>query len=96
MDAISTDLFDTLLYRKAHQPTSLFFELGKRLHSKNLLLKDIEPHDFYTLRIKAEMLARETKYQSQKIHEVTINEIYKELSNIVIINHGIAAGHISL
>ena len=89
LEAISTDLFDTLLYRKVHQPASLFFELGKRLHSKNLLLKDIEPHDFYTLRIKAEIIARENKYQSQRIHEVTINEIYQELSNIVDVNQGI-------
>jgi hypothetical protein len=89
LEAISTDLFDTLLYRKVHQPTSLFFELGKRLNSKNLLIKNIDPHDFYSMRIKAEKLARENKYHSQRIHEVTIHEVYKELSNIVDVNQGI-------
>lgn len=72
-DIISFDVMDTLLFRPFSCPTDIFL----------LLEKGNKIDDFRDIRIQAELTARENKYNSKKSTEVTLDEIYAELSKNV-------------
>ncbi len=73
---ISFDVFGTLIFRPFSDPTDLFFILGEKF---GIL-------DFKNKRILAEHRAREKKYKKEKHYEVTLKEIWDELSLITSID----------
>ena len=73
---ISFDVFGTLIFRPFSEPTDLFFILGEKF---GIL-------DFKNKRIVAEHRAREKKYKKEKHYEVTLREIWNELSAVTSID----------
>lgn len=68
-DAVSFDVFDTLLLRPALRPSDLFAVVGSRLHLP----------DFPNMRIQAEQEARRKDRCAGGTGEITLAAIYQEL-----------------
>lgn len=68
-DAVSFDIFDTLILRPFSDPTDLFYVVGERL---GVL-------DFKHLRTQAERKARKRRFAADGHYEVTLREIWKLL-----------------
>ncbi len=69
-EAVSFDIFDTLLKRDVYKPTDVFILVQreyKRRHHRDL--------DFYSIRINAESTARE----KSNYPEITLDDIYNEI-----------------
>ena len=73
---ISFDVFGTLIFRPFSEPADLFYILGERF---GIL-------DFRNKRILAERRAREKKFKKEKHYEVTLQEIWTELSSVTSIS----------
>ena len=69
-DVISFDIFDTLLLRPFANPTDLFYIIGKRL----------DMPEFHKLRIEAEKRAREIAIAETGSREITIYNIYAQIT----------------
>lgn len=69
-DAVSFDVFDTLVFRPFSHPTDLFYLVGRELGYP----------DFRRLRIQAEERAREKKWAESGTREVTLEEIWALLA----------------
>lgn len=69
-DVVSFDLFDTLLLRAVRRPEDAFSLVGAKLYFP----------DFQRLRVEAEALARRRKEAAWGTGEVTLREIWEELS----------------
>lgn len=72
-DAVSFDLFDTLIFRPFSEPTDLFFFLSGKL---DLL-------DLKRIRTEQEALARRDCFQEKGHYEVTLEDIWKRLEREV-------------
>lgn len=68
-EAISFDIFDTLLFRPFDEPTALFFLLGEKLGFM----------DLRRLRVEAEQKARQEKHRQTGTFEVSLTEIWNRL-----------------
>lgn len=68
-DAVSFDLFDTLLFRDTASPAGIFGLVGQ----------EVGAVDFPRIRIAAERAARQRKFQTSGTYEVTLAEIYSML-----------------
>ncbi len=68
-DAVSFDVFDTLLLRPFSAPADLFYWIGMSLQYP----------DFRRIRIAAEEQARERKFRRQGTREVTLEEIWAQV-----------------
>ncbi len=79
---LSLDIFDTLLWRKVPLPTDLFLLLGQQLKNEGWLIEAVTAECFCELRILAEQLARQKKLQSGLPPEITLQDIYWNLSGI--------------
>lgn len=77
--AVSFDVFDTLLLRAVAEPCELFLLIGQEAQKKGLFM-NISPYEFVKLRMEAEKLARRRKRltidQSFQDPEVSLGEIY--------------------
>lgn len=71
-DVISFDVFDTLLFRPLSAPADLFDLVGMTVHYPG----------FRALRVQAETQARQIKREKTGSVEVTLEEIWAELSRI--------------
>jgi predicted HAD superfamily hydrolase len=71
----SFDIFDTALTRTWAKPIDLFWELGVQLRTDQLIY--LSPEAWQQLRIDAEKQAR----RKTQTNEITIYDIYDELSN---------------
>lgn len=71
-DIISFDMFDTLILRPFDRPANLFNFLGEKYKLFN----------FYNLRVKASVQARNNKMQKKRNREVYLLDIYKELQKM--------------
>lgn len=69
-DVISFDVFDTLIFRPFSDPMDLFFIVGEKIGIQ----------DFKNLRIQAESRARQIVHKSSEGYEVTLEQIWDELS----------------
>ena len=76
----SFDIFDTLITRDVYKPTDIFIFLGKKLRDKKII--EITPFEFMKKRIEAEKFAR----INSNFEEITLDEIYLVLSNLVSFN----------
>ena len=82
----SFDIFDTLITRKTYSPYGIFSIMKDKLirlqkDSMNMSANEWVPN-FDSLRISAEQSIR-TVFSYQNKEDVTLSDIYRELSNII-------------
>ena len=75
-DVISFDVFDTLLLRPFDDPKAVFYLVGERLKCPG----------FYRYRVLAEKQARARNLEKNGTNEVTLVEIYQQLSRYFIVD----------
>ena len=82
-DVISFDVFDTLIFRPFSEPTDLFYIVGKQLGYM----------DFKRIRMETESIVRQKRFLNEGTFEVTLRDIWQELSKRTGINaaEGMAA-----
>jgi FMN phosphatase YigB (HAD superfamily) len=73
---VTTDVFDTLLWRQVAEPAAAFALVGERLQQRGQLDAGLAPDSFSALRVEAELRARELLRESTLRVEVTLHEIY--------------------
>jgi len=76
---VSTDIFDTLLWRQVAEPSDLFAIVGERLRRRGQLASRLEPEAFRNLRRHAEHQARLARAHAFNDLEVTLEEIYARM-----------------
>ncbi|MCA0403592.1 MAG: glycosyltransferase [Proteobacteria bacterium] len=79
---ISLDIFDTLIYRNCQKPIDVFLKQATILEEKKLLPNTFATREWQSLRIQAEVLARQEAEQYS--NEVGLDDIYKKISSSVI------------
>src|SRR3954453_2236677 len=77
--ALSLDVFDTMVWRRAPEPTDVFPLIAKRLGEDGRLGPHITPRGFQKLRIAAEARARARRDEQGRGVEVSLRDIYAEL-----------------
>lgn len=83
IQAVSFDFFDTLVSRMCEEPADLFIELGRRLAKRDLLRAPLSPVEFRAARIAADEQARGKAAVAKRSSEITLADIYAELSQVV-------------
>src|SRR3954453_4802435 len=76
---LSLDVFDTMVWRRAPEPTDVFPMIARRLQDEGRLGAHITPRAFQKLRIAAEARARARRDEQGKGVEVNLRDIYAEL-----------------
>jgi FMN phosphatase YigB (HAD superfamily) len=79
VDVVSTDVFDTLVWRRTLNPADVFVELGSRLAADGMLAPSLDPGSFGRLRRLAEERVRADRRKSEGDTEVRLTEIYEAL-----------------
>ncbi len=77
--ALSVDVFDTLLWRCVPEPADVFMVLGRQLAAAGRLAAHVAPAAFADLRRLAERAAREKVQAVTGYREVTLADIYAAL-----------------
>lgn len=77
---LSLDIFDTLLWRAVPEPVDAFILTGHRLKEAGLLSAKATTHDFAEERRLAEVRARQKLAAAGEGTEVTLLEVYEQLS----------------
>ena len=77
--AVSTDVFDTLVWRSVPKPVDAFIVLGEHLRAEAMLSHRLSSEAFAVLRRTAEATARETRQRHHGQSEVSLPEIYARL-----------------
>jgi FMN phosphatase YigB (HAD superfamily) len=80
---LSLDVFDTMVWRRAPEPTDVFPMVASRLQADGLLGPNISARVFQKLRIAAEARARARRDEQGKGVEVSLRDIYAELPKYV-------------
>ena len=75
---LSLDMFDTLVYRTVQKPKDLFFLTGELLQKQNAIT--INSYVFAKYREEAEKKAREDALRERGTTEVSLRDIYQQLS----------------
>ena len=77
--ALTLDVFDTLLWRMVPEPTHAFLVLGRRLADAGLLPAGVSPGEFARLRVLAEHKARDHSHTVRGTYEARLDEIWQIL-----------------
>src|SRR3954447_13378474 len=80
---LSLDVFDTMVWRRAPEPTDVFPMVANRLAEQDRLGPHITPRVFQKLRIAAEARARARRDEQGRGVEVSLADIYAELPRYV-------------
>ncbi len=80
---LSLDVFDTLVWRKVPEPEDVFLILGRQLTEVGQLRPHISPVGFAELRQQAQSVARERTQAATGSREVTLYDIYAEISDAI-------------
>lgn len=76
---VSTDIFDTLLWRQVAAPVDAFLLLAERLRARGRLAPHLSPEAFQNLRRLAEDQARLHRAHASNDLEITLEEIYERI-----------------
>ncbi|MGX6446718.1 HAD family hydrolase [Patulibacter sp. S7RM1-6] len=79
VQAVFTDVFDTVLWRRVTEPEDLFESLGERLYADGHLHGSLSPRGFGHLRRRAETEARGVLAQGTGSPEVHLGEIWTRI-----------------
>src|SRR3954447_12501482 len=80
---LSLDVFDTMVWRRAPEPTDVFPMVANRLAEQGRLGPHITPRVFQKLRMAAEARARARRDEQGRGVEVSLADIYAELPKYV-------------
>jgi len=89
---ISFDIFDTALLRRTRLPSDIFEIMRHYSLDKDLFGSWQFPQNFAKLRQEAENIARAKAWSVSRFYEVTLDEIYNELSIMLCISESIQSG----
>lgn len=87
IQTITTDIFDTVIWRTVPEPTDVFVLLGERLKAAGILNDAIAPRAFQQLRSHAERQSRVALFETRRCYEVRIHEIWEQVPSWVINDH---------
>ena len=76
---VSTDVFDTLVWRQVPEPVDAFPLVGARLRRSGDLARGLSDSGFAALRREAESVTRAERLQAVGESEITLGEIYARL-----------------
>lgn len=76
---LTTDVFDTLVWRPTTEPRHLWPDLGRELAANGLLLAGVTAEEFAIGRVRAEARARVRTGITDRAPEVTIEQIWAEV-----------------
>jgi FMN phosphatase YigB (HAD superfamily) len=79
VQAVFTDVFDTVLWRRVTEPEDLFSSLGERFLADGHLHDSLSPRGFGHLRRRAELEARGVLAQETQSPEVHLGEIWARI-----------------
>ncbi len=79
IELLTSDVFDTLLWRDAAKPHDLFVVLGADLVDARLVPDHVTPEDVLDARIHAERRARTAARRDHGVGECTIEEIWERM-----------------
>lgn len=79
VDMLSSDVFDTLVWRDVAQPTDLFLRLGQHLRGAGLLPLHVGAPEFRRARVNAERAARRANQRSRGSFECTLGHIWEQM-----------------
>jgi FMN phosphatase YigB (HAD superfamily) len=77
IEVVTTDVFDTLVFRTVRKPVDAFALMGARMAERGLLAPRLPADAFQGLRREAEKAARARQHAATGSYEVTIREIYE-------------------
>lgn len=80
---ISCDIFDTFIFRMVAKPEEIFEIVGEQAVKLKAVATYLEPEDFRNIRIRAEKEARCRKNEIEGTREVTLEEIYSFIPNVI-------------
>src|SRR5258708_3401437 len=81
---VTLDVFDTTLWRPTREPSHLFDEVGLALEQAKFAKFAFLPGSFARLRAAAEKLARHNAVRAGRLAEVTLSDIYLNMSAVLI------------
>lgn len=87
IEVVSTDIFDTLVWRRTLKPVDAFVDLGERLSAVSLLAPSLSAGSFANLRRLAEERVRADRKEAFGDAEVTLGEIYEDFPEWVFAGH---------
>ncbi|HTR76438.1 MAG TPA: HAD family hydrolase [Solirubrobacterales bacterium] len=87
IEVVSTDIFDTLVWRRTLNPTDAFLDLGERLVAASMLAPSLSSGSFANLRRLAEERVRADRKEALGDSEVTLGEIYGGFGDWVFAGH---------
>lgn len=76
IDVVSTDVFDTLMWRRVQDPVAAFALVGERLRARGALASSLNPGAFAQLRRTAEQRVRKAWLEERATTEIRLAEIY--------------------
>jgi FMN phosphatase YigB (HAD superfamily) len=79
VQAVFTDVFDTVLWRRVTEPADLFESLGERLYADGHLHSSLSPRGFGHLRARAESEARAVLAQGTGSPEAHLGEVWARI-----------------
>lgn len=77
--ALTSDFFDTIVWRTVPEPTDVFVALGQALRERDALDESLDPRSFGLMRQKAEAAAREAQNAESGSMEVSLEEIWARI-----------------
>ena len=77
IDVVSTDVFDTLVWRRVAKPVDAFEVIGQRLAARNALAESLTAAAFGNLRRVAEEIVRHRYSEKHGSTEIRLSEIYE-------------------
>lgn len=80
---VSFDIFDTLIFRCVDEPDQIFALVGSRAKDSGMIPSHLTNLEFRYLRVAAEKKARKTKEKHYGHIEVTLEEIYDVISDMI-------------
>lgn len=83
VSVVSTDVFDTLVWRRVAEPVDVFSVLGERLAARESLAPSLSPSAFGQVRENAERIVRGSFLASHGQTEIRLSEIYDAIPDEV-------------
>ena len=79
IEALSSDVFDTIVWRTVPEPTDAFVVLGQALRDREALDESLDPRSFALLRQRGEAAARQALQAETGTTEVRLEEIWRRI-----------------
>ena len=92
VEVVTTDIFDTVVWRRVAEPVDAFAIVGERLRKRGALAESLNPWSFANMRRLAEGEVRRVALKERGTTEITLAEIYEGVPPWVFAGAGRDAG----